>query len=425
MKILGLTFGLIGLGLAAASSAWSQDKTKISFIHKFPEPENMAFFDKAVQEYEAANPDIDIVMEAIADEPYKDKIRVLMASNQEPDIYFSWSGEFGRKFARNRRAMDLTDLLADAGWTDRMAKASWEPFQFEGKQYGVPINVNAKYIVYNKSIFEQNNVEPPANFADFLTLLESLKENGVVPIGYGNQSPWAATHYIGDLFAKLVPDDIRVADYQLLAEADKLYTHPGYVEALAFYKELGDKGYFNRGANALSHAVARSSFLAGRTAMMYLELVEFFQIAGTPLEAAGWDFFAIPNIEGQEGRGDLITGAPDGFMISANSKHPKEALEFIDFITSPEQAKSYVKVTGMTSSVIGSVTEDTASQEVLDGLARLEEATGMALWLDTDMDTESATVILNAGQALLNDSETPESVMEKVRETAKDVQSKR
>ena len=31
---------------------------------------------------------------------------------------------------------------------------------------------------------------------------------------------FGSTHYIGDLFAKMVPDEVRQADYQLLAPAD-------------------------------------------------------------------------------------------------------------------------------------------------------------------------------------------------------------
>ena len=102
----------LATGILASLPGLAQDKTVVSFLHKFPEPENKAYFDAAVAEFEAANPAIDIVMESVADEPYKDKIRVLMASDQVPDIYFSWSGEFGRKFAREGRTLDLTEALA-------------------------------------------------------------------------------------------------------------------------------------------------------------------------------------------------------------------------------------------------------------------------------------------------------------------------
>ena len=78
-----------------------------------------------------------------------------------------------------------------------------------------------------------------------------------------------------------------------------------------------------------------------------------------------------------------------------------------------------------TSAVIGSVTEQTTTPETLAGLKALEDAAGMALWLDTDMDTASANVILAAGQGLLSDEETPEAVMEKVRAAAKETLAQR
>jgi len=402
----------------AAGSVFAQDRTVVNFLHKYPEPESMEFFNAAVAAYEEAHPDIDIVMESVADDPYKDKIRVLMASDQVPDIFFSWSGEFGRKFARDGRTYDLTDALTGPEWEGRFSEAALDPLRFEGRQFGIPTNVNAKYIVYNTAIFEENGLQEPESFSEFLALLDTLKENGVTPIAYGNSVPWAATHYIGDFFAKYVPDDVRITDYQLLGDADALYSHPGYVEALETYQMLGDAGYFNRGSNALPHAAARGSFFAGRTAMMYLELVEFYMVPESNLEAAGWDFFAIPPIDGAEGNQALLTGAPEGFLLSADTKVAEEALDFINFITSPELAKQYVSTTGMTSAVIGSVTAETASSEVLAGLRRLEEADGMALWLDTDMDTKSANVILAAGQALLSGDATPEGVMVDVRAAA-------
>jgi raffinose/stachyose/melibiose transport system substrate-binding protein len=364
-------------------------------------------------------------MEAVADEPYKDKIRVLMASDQVPDIYFSWSGEFGRKFAREGRTLDLTEALAGPEWQGRFAAASLEPFQFEGRQFGIPVNVDSKYMIYNKAIFEKHGLAVPTTFAEFIALNDALVAAGEVPIAYGNQAPWAATHYIGDLFAKMVPDDVRQADYQLLAPADQLYTHPGYVEALALYKSFGDKGYFNNGANAISHQQARGAFIAGRSAMVYLELVEFYMLADTPVAEQGWGFFPLPPMEGAAGRNDLLTGAPDGFLISSKTEHAEEALAFLNFITSPDQAAKYVSTTGMTSAVIGSVTEQTTTPETLAGLKALEDAAGMALWLDTDMDTASANVILAAGQGLLSGDETPEAVMEKVRAAAKETLAQR
>ncbi len=421
---------LASLALASAVSiatltASAFADVTVSFLHKWPEPENMAYFEKAVKEFEASHPGIKIKMEAVADEPYKDKIRVLMASDQVPDVYFSWSGEFGKKFARGGRALDITDAVYNSDWKDRFSEASMGPFKYQGKLYGVPINVDGKFMLYNKKMFAENGISEPKTYQEFLDACKKLKDAGIVPIAFGNQYPWAASHYIGDLFAKLVPGETRLADYELASKPETLYTDPGYLRALNEFKRLNDEGYFNRGSNALTHAIARGSFLAGRNAMIYMELVEFNQLKGSQAEKDGWDFFKLPGFADGKGDGNLLTGAPDGFMISSKTQHPKEAMEFLKFLTSPEQGKEYVKITGMTSAVKGSITAENADAMTLKGLDVLNTASGLALWLDTDMDARSTEVLLAGSQAILNGTETPETVMSQVRETALAVQKER
>lgn len=411
------------LGSAAFSVALAD--TTVSFLHKWPEPENMAYFEPAIEAFQAANPDIAVEMEAVADEPYKDKIRVLMASRQVPDVFFSWSGEFGKKFARGGRAYDITDYVYDGEWENVFPEAALQPFKFEGRLYGVPINVDAKFMLYNTSVFEEHGIEVPETFDELLAVCATLNDAGVVPINFGNQFPWAASHYIGEIIAKLVPNDVRTADYALTRSAEELYTHPGYVEALTAFQKLNDEGCFNRGSNALTHPIARGSFLAGRGAMIYMQMVEFGRIDGSPIDESGWDFFTLPTFPDGAGDPGIITGAPDGFMISADTQNIEGAIRLLKFLTTPEQAKQYVDITGMTSSVKGAVTAENADERVLQGLDYLDAASGLALWLDTDMDARSTEVLLAGAQGIIGGTETPEGVMEEVRETAKQVQQER
>ncbi|MCC7482872.1 MAG: carbohydrate ABC transporter substrate-binding protein, partial [Hyphomicrobiales bacterium] len=285
MKHFKLTALIAASAMSLASMSLSATaEVTVSFLHKWPEPENMVYFDKVVKDFEASHPDIKIKMEAVADEPYKDKIRVLMASEQVPDVFFSWSGEFGKKFARGGRALDITEAVYNSDWKDRFSEASMGPFKYQGKLYGVPINVDGKFMLYNKKIFADNGIAEPKTYQEFLDACKKLKDAGIVPIAFGNQYPWAASHYIGDLLAKLVPNDTRLADYELTSKPEALYTDPGYVQALTEFKRLNDEGYFNRGSNALTHSIARGSFLAGRNAMIYMELVEFNQLKGSQAE---------------------------------------------------------------------------------------------------------------------------------------------
>lgn len=418
-----------GAGLAALSAigapAQAQGRVTLNFFHKWPEPEYMAYFGRVVKEFEAANPNVSINMEAVADEPYKDKIRIVMASGNIPDIYFSWSGEYARQFVRAGRALDITEALKGAEWQGRYAPASLEPFAYRGKSYGVPMNIGGKFIVYNKAIFARLGLKPPADWDEFIALIEKVKAANVTPIAFGSQAPWAASHYVGDFNAKLVPNQLRRADYDLQTPDAELFTHPGYVRSLQIFQDFARRGYFNRSPNAITHAIARGSFTAGREAMMYAEIVEFQRYKDSKLAADGWDFFPMPPMKGAAGEQTILTGAPDGFLLSANSRHPAEALKFLNLLTTRDKAFDYMKTTGRTTAVQGAITPDNALPETMRAVEIVGKASSMALWLDTEVDARIVGAYLPGMQAVLNGTETPEQVMGKIRQIALQVKKER
>jgi raffinose/stachyose/melibiose transport system substrate-binding protein len=400
----------------------STEQVTLKFFHKWPEPEQLEYYNYVIAEFQKANPNIKIEMEAVADEPYKDKIRILMASGEVPDIYFSWAGEFSWKFARAGQALDLTDALMNSDWKDKIVLAATEPYKLDGKVYGIPMRINAKFMVYNKALFTQYNLKEPTTWDEFLAVCETLKSNGVVPIAFGNEFPWASAHYVGDLNAKLVKGDVLKGDYLLTSPADQLFTDPGYVEALTRFKTLMDKGYFNEGPNGISHSGARSSFIAGKAGMMYIELEEFITVSdGMGKDTFG--FFQFPSGTGGQGDQKLLTGAPDGFMVSAKTAHPAEAIAFLKFLTSPEMGKEYVKKLGIPSAALGAVNDETALPIVVKGVESINTASGMALWLDTDMNAKIVEVYLPGMQAVLNGTVTPEDLMKQVHDVAVTVQA--
>lgn len=408
----------------AAAESSSTEPVTIRFFHKWPEPEHLDYYNYVISEFEKTHPNINVEMEAVADEPYKDKIRVLMASGEVPDIFFSWAGEFSWKFARAKQALDLTDALMNSDWKNDVILSAVEPYKFEGGIYGIPMRINAKFMVYNKAMFEQYGVKPPTTWDELLATCQTLKDAGVTPIAFGNEFPWASAHYVGDFNAKLVNGDTLKSDYLLTNEADKLFTDPMYVEALTRFKTLNDNGCFNAGPNGISHSGARSSFVAGRAAMMFLELEEFSLIAPEMGEDA-FGFFQLPGGTGGQGDEKLLTGAPDGFMVSSKSEHPKEAIEFLKFLISPEMGAEYVKRLGIPSAVVGAVNDQTAMKNVVEGVNQINQASGMALWMDTDMDVKIVEQYLPGMQALMTGSLTPQELMAKVQEAARTVQAEK
>ncbi|MET7466252.1 extracellular solute-binding protein [Nonomuraea sp. NPDC005501] len=400
---------------AKADLAAPKEKSgTLTMVTKFASPEYAPYFEKVVAAYEQANPKVDIKLEQVGDQAYKDKIRVLSASRDLPDIYFSWAGDFTNKFVRAGLAADLTSVLGPGTpWGSTFAPAALKAFEYSGKNYGMPIDLDGKYLAYNKTVFDKAGVTVPKSFEELLTTCDKLKAAGVQPIAFGNQYGWAAIHYITQLNAYDVPAQTLTADYN---PAGGAFTDPGYVTALKQFADLvGRCG--TKDANGLSHETAQAQFLSGKAGMHYLESVEFEAVekAKPPLE---WSFFRLPAPSGATGDPSALTGAPDGFLVNAKSKNAGLAVDFLTFMSSQENAAAMTKEIGWLSPVKGSAAAANANKQLTDALADMDKAGNFAIWLDTITHAEVASAYLSGVEGMLSGSRTPEQVMTGVREAA-------
>ena len=101
----------------------------LTVVTKFADPKYAPYFVGVAKAYEAANPGVKVDLQQVGDQPYKDKIRVLSASKQLPDVYFSWAGDFANKFVRAGLAADLTSVIGpDTEWGKTFSPAALKAF---------------------------------------------------------------------------------------------------------------------------------------------------------------------------------------------------------------------------------------------------------------------------------------------------------
>ncbi len=406
---------------SAPSANISSPATKsgsLTILTKFAAPEYAPYFEAVVKGYRTENPQVTIDLQQVGDQPYKDKIRVLSASKQLPDIYFSWAGDFANKFVRAGLAADLTSEIAPSTpWGSTFAPAALEAFTTGGKNYGVPINLDAKYLVYSKTAFEKAGVSIPTTMAELLAACGSLKSAGYTPISFGNQYGWPAIHYLTQLNAFNVPAETLATDYN---PASGAFTDPGYVKALEQFKELAT-ACFNSGANGVSHEVAQANLTGGKAAMQYVEIVEFGNFKADKAPAAfanNWGFFRLPPAEGSAGSTNALTGAPDGFMVNSGSQNAALAVDFLKYLTNKANAEKITADIGWLSPVTGSATEANAFPQLIEGLQDIGKAESFAIWLDTVAHADVASAYLAGVEGLVDGSKKPEDVMASVRQAA-------
>ena len=389
----------------------------IVFLHKYSDPRYAPYFEAVVAAYETANPKVTIEIQAESDQGVKDKLRVLAASKQLPDIYFSWAGDFSKKFVRGGLAKDLTGDVTGA-WKDSFVPAALDAYTYDGKLYGVPVTLDAKYMAYNTKLFADNGVAVPTNLDELLAACDTFKAKGIEPIAFGNQYGWPAIHYVTQLNPYFVPAATMQKDYD---PATGEFTDPGYQKALEAFVDINTH-CLTAGANGISHEAAQAQFLAGKSAMHLIESVEFFALTekgGAPADLANnWSFFKLPAPASPAGDVDYLEGAPDGFLVNPESQHLDIAIDFLKFLTSADNATKLVTDLGWLSPVKGSATADNTFPQNVTVIEDIAKAKGMAIWLDTVTNIDVANAYLNGAQAILDGTKTPAQVMDDVRAAA-------
>ena len=138
--------------------------------------------------------------------------------------------------------------------------AALKAFETKGKNYGVPINLDAKYLAYSKAAFTKAGIgAAPSSLEDLLSACDKLKSAGYTPIAFGNQYGWPAIHYITQLNAYNVAPETLAKDYN---PATGEFTDAGYTKAVDQFKDIVTR-CSSKDANGVSHEAGQANFLNG------------------------------------------------------------------------------------------------------------------------------------------------------------------
>lgn len=405
--------------VVAEPGAKVEYKGTLSILTKFGLQRLAPYFIGVAKQYEALHPGVKVSLDQETDDSVKGKTKTLVASNSLPDIYFSWTGNWGENFVRGNRAVDLTKVIGpDTAWGKTLSPGAVKAFQYNGKDYGIPLYLDGKFMGYNKEIFAKLGLSVPKTFEDLLSSCDTIRKSGMTPISLGNKEAWPVLHYVGQLLAYDVPEATLESDF--IPKTAK-YTDPGYLQALNEFKELADRCTDRSSINGTSYTSALQDFSNTTSAMYYQEILEFdlSAAANTTLKVKDFGFFKLPPAAGAKGDVKSIEGAPEGYMISTSSKNVPLALDFMKFVTSKKNAATLTAPPyGQPSAVIGAVTTAVASPTVAEGVTQINDASYLMPWLDTVNTPGVAAAWLTGLQAFVDGSMTAEQLMSKVRQTA-------
>ena len=132
IKLLLLSFFALGMII---NSAFAGGKLVIASNASDAAPRQA--MEDIVAKFQAANPDIEVVLNTTEHEAFKTAIRTILAADKGPDVATWFAGNRMAGFVSDGLFADVSDVWASEGWGNSMS-STMPSVTFNGKQYAVP-----------------------------------------------------------------------------------------------------------------------------------------------------------------------------------------------------------------------------------------------------------------------------------------------
>jgi raffinose/stachyose/melibiose transport system substrate-binding protein len=375
-----LVAGLVGAMIVPAAHAQDTQPLRVWVLSSFAQSALDAF-DAVAQDFEAANPGIDVVIEPRGTDEHKDALRVTAGTAEEPDIYFMWAGlGLGGEFINLGVAAPLEDVYAEMDWNDRFTAPSLAKTWYGDHQYGVPYSNHGMILHYRKDAFEAAGItEEPTTYEELLAANDKLLAAGIQPIAFGGVGGW----HLARLTDSLLETMCGAETHDALRSFEANWTEePCATEAFNELAKWNEMGYLGEDFMGITFQDANLQVFTGDAAMM---------IEGD------WMVQQIPEQSGEDTDAYGILPFPTGtdrlyffaemFYPAAASGQLDTAIDFLDLFSSAEVQQQFAGAFGAISTN-KNVTVDNPSAmesewvEIFDAAEQVYEPSDQAFPLD-------------------------------------------
>ncbi len=274
------------------------------------------------KEMKAAYPDVKFDFEYIPHDAYQDKIQILAAANELPDL-FELKGSWTKKFVSNNRVMPLNEIFdSDPAWAKSFKKGVFTNFTIDGKIYAANVQGGGSthVIFYNTNILAKAGYNTvPRTYEEFKKMIKAIRAIGYTPISLGDKSNWVAEScYLSTIGNRMTGVEWTNS---ITNRTGASFTNPQFIKALGVLQELAKIGAFNPDMNSLEYTQQRVPYYNGKAAM-FVEggwAVNHVIKNAKPDVLAATHLIDFPKIKGQIGPDNLNTGGTSGWGIAINS----------------------------------------------------------------------------------------------------------
>lgn len=284
---------------------------------------------------------INLVATPLDHEEFKVGIRVQLDSSNPPDLFTYWAGARTNYLAENDKILPITSLFQGRVDSTVFDESILEACSYNGEIYLLPITRHYVGFFYNKEIFNNLGIVPPENWEEFLDISRIIKESGISPYSLGIKNRWPGQFWFDYILLRTAGYDYREG----LMNNSNSYRDKEVINAIIIWKDLIDRGYFQRESLDKDWDYSAQEIAKGRSAMTLMGTWVIPLLKSEGLEAdVDYGFFPFPQIEELD---ELVSLGPiDGILVSNGTKNINEAKEILYHLAMPETQEEFNSLSG-------------------------------------------------------------------------------
>ena len=306
----------------------NDDKIHISFASWGSESE-VKILKPVLGNFEKQNPDIKVDFMHIP-QNYFQKIHLLFASNTSPDVIFI-NNQYLPMYANAGVLEELSGYGFD---TSIFYESSISSMSWKGGIYAIPRDISNLVIFYNKDLFKKYSLTYPKSnwtYDDLVKTAQKLTRDGNFGISF-EENPLYFLSYLVMYGEWTNEDTLNYFNKDVLSK-------PQIKKALQTYADQRYKYHIAPLKEELGSMTSGQMFLQGKLGMYFSGR---WMVPKLREDAKfDWDVVEFPILTEKE-KSSVLTDA-SGWALSKTSKHKKEAVLLIKYLSSQKVSEEFAK----------------------------------------------------------------------------------
>ncbi|ESA34360.1 carbohydrate abc transporter substrate-binding cut1 family [Leptolyngbya sp. Heron Island J] len=334
----GILIAIAGCGGGAEESG----KQEVEFWTMQLQPKFTDYFNQLIADFEAANPEVDVVWVDVPWSDMQSKILTAVSAGTAPDVV-NLNPDFASQLASRNAWLSLNEQLSPEEQAVYLPKI-WQATTLNGTSFGFPWYLTTRVTLFNAELLEQAGIsEPPHTYTELADAARQIKERTGKYAFFVSFVPEDAA----DVLQSFIQMGVSLVD----DDGNAAFNTPEGKAVFQYWTDLYQQDLLPREVLTQGHRRAIELYQAGETVFLASGAEALANIANNAPDIAAATQTA-PQITGETGKKNV---AAMNLVVPRSTDVPEAAVQFAMYVTNNDNQISFAQAANVLPSTAAAI----------------------------------------------------------------------